>query len=66
MKAYKTISRDEAEPLIRSKQLTLAALYEPDHAPKGTQFVYVQLTKDMVKLYRVRKGQGNAGLFKQG
>lgn len=51
---YETMSREEAGPLIQSKKLTPAGLYEPDHAPKGTKFVHVQLAPGMTRFYRVR------------
>jgi hypothetical protein len=49
-----TISHSEARALIENgKKLTLANLYEPEHAPAGTQFVLVDFGKSKVP-YRIR------------
>lgn len=52
--AHRTLTRDEAEPLVRTGRLTVASLYEPSHCQDGSEFVYVQLTKNYTVFYRLR------------
>jgi hypothetical protein len=54
MKTPKTLTRAEFEARIAAGQkFRGAGLYEADHAPKGTEFIFVQVTaKD--KRYMVR------------
>jgi hypothetical protein len=49
------ISREEAGPKIKAGVLTPAYLYEAQHAPRGTRFVYVKLAPGHTQLYRVRR-----------
>lgn len=43
-----TLSRAEFEArLAAGQQFRGAGLYEADHAPKGTEFVHVQLTRTL-------------------
>lgn len=54
MPAYRTMTRAEAEPLIKSGKLVKAYFYEPDHAPKGSVFVFVELMKGMTVLFKLK------------
>jgi hypothetical protein len=52
---YKTISRSEFERRrAAGETFTPAGLYEPDHAPKGTEFVLVQLAPGLTRFMRAR------------
>lgn len=52
MRQYPTIDRLEARADIEAGKLKPAYLYEPDHAPKGTVFVYVDFGNLGKRLYR--------------
>lgn len=54
MADYRTITRAEAEPLIKSGRATKAGLYEPQHTTDGSEFVYVELAKGLTVFYRIK------------
>lgn len=54
-KSHKTISRDEFKArLDAGEKFTKASLYEPEHAPKGTEFVHVKLSPSVSHFLRAR------------
>ena len=52
MNKWPTISWIEAKTLIEQKKIRLAYLYEPDHAPKDTKFVFVDFGAFGKRFYR--------------
>jgi hypothetical protein len=49
----KSLTREQFKSLLEQGYVfTPAYLYEIDQAPKGTEFVKVQISKTMTKVYR--------------
>jgi hypothetical protein len=53
---YQTITREQAKELIEKKLIVPACLYEPEHAPKGTKFIFVDFGSSLGKrFYRCKE-----------
>lgn len=52
---HKIITREQfQERLDSGEKFTQAGLYEPEHAPKGTEFLHVKMSPSITRFLRAR------------